>query len=165
MEPHFQIINNIFMYKNRFCLSSKTELQKQMLEELHASKEERGHSGYVPTLHQVRRHYWWRFMAKDIKEYIEKCNTCQQIKPSNKKPLGLLLPLQMPNAIWEDLSMDVTHLSTVKSKLMVVVVVDRLSKYYHLGALSSHYTASSMADFFVDKVVMLHGVPKIITSD
>lgn len=94
------------------------------------------------------------------------CTICQQIEPSNQKPLELLVPLPLLEVIWEDLSMDfIIHLPIVKSKSVVVVVVDRLSKYCHLGSFSSNYTASTMVDFFVEHIIKLHGMPKMIRSD
>lgn len=59
----------------------------------------------------------------------------------------------------------ITGLPTVRGKSVIVVVVDRLSKYCHLRALSAGYTASFIADYFVQQIVRLHGVPKTITSD
>lgn len=51
------------------------------------------------------------------------------------KPKGLLMPLPIPK-VWEDISMDyVTNLPKVKDKIVIFVVVDRLSKYCHLGSL------------------------------
>lgn len=46
-----------------------------------------------------------------------------------------------------------------------MVVVDRLSKYAHFLALSHPYTASSIAQLFLDNIYKLHGLPKSIVSD
>lgn len=48
---------------------------------------------------------------------------------------------------------------------MIIVVVDRLSKFIHFGAFSSNYTATSVAEFFLEQVIRLHGYPSSITSD
>ncbi|GKC79196.1 reverse transcriptase [Tanacetum coccineum] len=52
-----------------------------------------------------------------------------------------------------------------QGKSIIFVVVDRLSKYAHFMALSHPYTASSMAQAFLDLVYKLDGLPNSIVSD
>ena len=48
---------------------------------------------------------------------------------------------------------------------MILVVVDRLSKYSHFCALSHPYIASSVAQIFLDQIFRLHGMPSSIVLD
>jgi hypothetical protein len=52
-----------------------------------------------------------------------------------------------------------------QGKDVVLVVVDRLSKYVHFTPLSHPYSAASIAQAFVDHIFKLHGLPKSIVSD
>ena len=47
----------------------------------------------------------------------------------------------------------------------IMVVVDRLSKYAHFGALKTGFNAPRMARIFVDTIVKLHGFPAKLLSD
>jgi hypothetical protein len=51
------------------------------------------------------------------------------------------------------------------NKLVIMVVVDHLSKYSHLCAIQHPFTACTMAQFFMDKIFKLHGMPHSIVSD
>ena len=47
---------------------------------------------------------------------------------------------------------------------VILVVVDRLSKYGHFLPLRHPYTAQSVAQVFLDTIVKLHGLPDAITN-
>jgi hypothetical protein len=48
---------------------------------------------------------------------------------------------------------------------VILVVVDRLTKYAHFIPVKHPYTAQSIAQLFLDNIVKLHGLPKSIVSD
>jgi hypothetical protein len=51
------------------------------------------------------------------------------------------------------------------NKLVIMVVVDHISKYAHLCALQHPFTTSIMAQRFMDHVFKLHSMPHSIISD
>ena len=59
----------------------------------------------------------------------------------------------------------ITGLPKSGNKSVIMVVVDRLSKYAHFCALSHPFTASTVAQIFMDQVFKLHGMPHSIVSD
>lgn len=59
----------------------------------------------------------------------------------------------------------IVHLPPCKGKKVIWVVVDMLSKYSHFIALSHLYSASMVAQLFVDHIFKLHGMPNSIVSD
>lgn len=74
--------------------------------------------------------------------------------------------MEIPVSIWEAVSIDfIIGLPARKGKSVIAVAVDRLSKYCHLRVLTEGYTASDVAEFFLQQVVRLHGVPKSVVSD
>lgn len=59
----------------------------------------------------------------------------------------------------------VTGLLPVNGHAVIIVVVDRLSKYCHIGSLPTSYSATTVADYFVKNIIRLHGIPKKMVSD
>lgn len=53
-------------------------------------------------------------------------------------------------------------LSLFHGFMVIIVVVDRLTKYAHFGALTSHFNAARSTKLFIDIVVRHHGFPSEI---
>ena len=72
----------------------------------------------------------------------------------------------IPNKPWLDVSMDfVEGLPKSQSKDVVLVVVDRLTKFVHFILLFHPYTATKVANLYLQHVFKLHGMPASIMSD
>jgi len=56
-------------------------------------------------------------------------------------------------------------LPRVGRKSVILMVVDRFSKYFHFIPLAHSYSAKSVAHVFFTDIVCLHGVPQSIVSD
>lgn len=105
-------------------------------------------------------------MSNDVIKFVHQCVICQKNKPLNIKKSGLMMPLPILSKVWNDISMDfITHLPKIQGKTMVLVVIDRLSKYAHFEALLPKFNASTAAYLFIKLVVKLHGIPNSIVSD
>ena len=77
------------------------------------------------------------------------CEVCQQMKHETCKPVGLLQPLPIPIKPWSAVSMDfVNGLPTSRRLDIVMVVVDRLTKYVHFIGLPHSYSAAKVAALF-----------------
>lgn len=101
-----------------------------------------------------------------MKKDVAHCVVCQQHKYLVASPQGLLQPLPIPQAIWEEISMDfIVRLPKSKGYDAILVVVDHLSKYGYFIPLKHPYTARTVVEAFVKEVEKLHGVPKSIVSD
>jgi hypothetical protein len=97
---------------------------------------------------------------------VAECLVCQQNKVETIKTPGLLQPLSIPSQCWEEVSMDfITGLPKFEGKSVIMVIVDRLTKYAHFCALSHPFKASTVATAFMETVQKLHGSLKIIVSD
>lgn len=104
-------------------------------------------------------------MKTIVKKYCEECIVYQRNK-TLASPAGLLTPLEIPNRVWYDISMVfIDGLPKAAGFDVVLVVVDRFSKYGHFLSLKHPYAAKSVAELFVKEVVQLHGLPKSMASD
>lgn len=84
-------------------------------------------------------------MKGDIREYIAKCQACQQNKYETQAPTRQLQPLPIPAKVQVDISMDfIGGLSRVGGKYNILVVIDILTKYTHFPLLGHPYTAKEV---------------------
>jgi hypothetical protein len=105
-------------------------------------------------------------MKHDVRKFVVECDVCQCNKGKIVKSPGTLQPLPIPLAIWRDISMDfIIGLPKSRNKLVIMVVVDHLSKYAHLCSLQHPFTTSNVAQPFMDQVFKLHGMPHSIFYD
>jgi len=66
-------------FRNRLCVANHPELRRELLQESHNSAFS-SHPGSTKMYQDVKAHYWWPRMKKDIAEYVARCLTCQQVK-------------------------------------------------------------------------------------
>jgi hypothetical protein len=105
-------------------------------------------------------------MKKTIEIFVSECVVCQRAKSEHCQYPILLDPLPIPTMAWIFISMDfVEGLHKSGNKDVILVVVDKLTKYAHFIALSHPYIAHIVAQLFVDNILQLHGPPVAIVSD
>lgn len=145
-------------YKDRMYLHDSSPLLQVIFHENHTST----HEGFFKTSKRIRAMFYWRRMLKKIKEFVRTCEICQRHKSMNVAPSGLLQPLPISTETWKDLSMDfMTGLPTSHGKILIFVVVCRLSKYYFLPPKHPYIAVSVAQLLFAFK---LHGLPYSIIS-
>jgi len=54
----------------------------------------------------LKQHFWWNNMKREIAEYVDRCLTCQKAKAEHQRPVGELRPLEIPTWKWDSISMD-----------------------------------------------------------
>jgi hypothetical protein len=157
--------NDTLWYKDRLYLCKNSQLKQKVLLELQTSPVG-GHSVFLKTYHRVKKEFFGVGLKIDVQKFVAECLVCQQNKVETIKTLGFLQPLAIPSQHWEEGSMDfITRLPKSKGKSVIMVIVDRLTKYTHSYALSHPFKSSTVAATFMEIVQKLHGNPKIIVSE
>jgi len=162
-DPHYSTSNDVLYWKHRIVVPER--LRSMILTEFHDSPVG-GHSGISRTMARICASFYWPNMQQDIRHHVQNCLLCQQTKHTTTSPAGLLQPLPIPNQIWEDVAMDfITGLPPSRGFCVIMVVVDRLSKFDHFIPLRPNFDSKHVADAFISHIVSLHGIPKFIVSD
>lgn len=146
-------------------LPSSSQYKETIIREFHDTPVG-GHSGILRTFKRLAANFLWLGMKKDMQYFVQQCDICQRNKSDSITLAGMLQPLPLPERVWEDISMDfIEGLPTFGGFSVIMVVVDRLSKYGHFVAVKHPYSAKTIAELFVKEIARLHGMPRSIVSD
>ena len=156
----------VYKDRHRVYVPKDSEIRSKLLAEYHDVPLS-GHVGIHKVYERVTRHWYWPKLKQTVVDYVRSCNLCQQNKPVNQKPIGLLKPLPIPDKRWQQVTIDlITQLPETKNGHdAIVVFVDKLTKMVHYAPTKTDITAVELAKLFIHHVVRLHGVPESIVSD
>ena len=79
----------------RICMPNVEEMKKEIMHETHFAPYIM-HPGSTKMYRDLKSHYWWPRMKKEIAEFVVKCLTCQQIKAEHQALAGKLRSLSIP---------------------------------------------------------------------
>jgi hypothetical protein len=71
------------------CVPDVKEIHELILREAHESTYSI-HPGCTKMYQDLKTHFWWHGMKRDVAEYVALCNTCQRMKTEHQRPAGLL---------------------------------------------------------------------------
>ena len=118
------------------------EVKSLLVSELH-SVPYSAHRGVQRTIGKVRRYFWWKGMASDIREFAESYPTCQLEKIDHTLQKGTLQSLTLPEVKWSEVSidfiMDLPAIGGIEDSIMTIV--DRATKMVHLIPCKKTLTA------------------------
>lgn len=164
-HKHYLWQHGLLTYKDRLVVGASDSIRNAVLQEIHSSPLG-GHSGTERTFKRAKRSFFWKGMKSSVIHFVTHCDVCQRNKHETVASPGLLQPLPIPEKLWTDISMDfIEGLPNSNGKSVILVVVDRLSKYAHFLPLNHPYTAIEVAQTFMNHVFRLHGMPNSIVSD
>ena len=91
------------------------------------------------------------------------CHPCQMTK-ENRKTNGVARHTEIPKTPWQYIAIDFLHLDG-RSEEIVMVVLDRYSKFCELIPCNVHDTAAEIAELLWQHVILRYGAPEFVMTD
>lgn len=145
-DGDWELHDGIISKKGRLYVGIAAAIRKKVMEEFHNTPIG-GHSGMQSTYQRIKRGFYWPGIKREICSFVRECGP------------GLLQPLPIPDQILRCISMDFRE---VNPRDVILVVIDRLTKYAHFMA---PFSAPQVARVFMENICKLHGMPYSIVSD
>ena len=123
-----------------------------------------GHQGNNRTYSLIKQQYYWKGMAKDVKDYLQRCPACQQEKARVQSyPLHMTeIPDRPFNKITMDLVTDFTE--SKKGNKHILTIIDLLTGWPEAIPIPNK-SADTITKAFVRHYLPRHLCPKFILSD
>ena len=140
------------------------EVRKAVLLAMHDDKLA-GHLGLKKTLQRMRQRYYWPKMQRSVERYVASCQACQGRKTSGPPRIGRLIPI-MASKPFERIGMDVLgpFKKSAAGNTNILVAIDYFTKYAETKAVPNA-DAQTVADFFVEQILLRHGAPEYLLTD
>jgi transposase InsO family protein len=90
------------------------------------------HAGMRGTFYELNRFYWWPFMKRDIRDYINTCKKCAAVKNPNYLMTPPMGNFKVPNDVMISLSIDIKGplpSSGPQRYKYIITLIDLLSRY------------------------------------
>ncbi|XP_054713060.1 uncharacterized protein K02A2.6-like [Uloborus diversus] len=127
-------------------------MQSYVLSKLHSA-----HQGITTCQNKAKVSLYWPKMNEHIKDYVERCQVCQERQTANQKET--LMPYDIPKLPWEEVGVDFMYLDGDN----FLQVIDYHSKFIELRKLNAK-TATSVIGA-LKQIFRTHGIPQKIHSD
>jgi len=138
---HFRLDERgVLWFKNQLVVLKDHELRNQILDEAHSSKLSI-HPGSSKMYQDLKTHFLWTKMKKEIAAYVARCDNCSRVKADHLKTIRFLQPLSVLGWKWEEISMDfIIGLPPIQKGFdSVWVIVDHLTKSTHFIPIRTNY--------------------------
>ena len=128
------------MYKKEKVYVPKDNILRAEIIRLYHDTPVGGHRGQQKTMELVNQNFWWPRVNKEVKQYVEGCDSCQRNKNCTEQPVGKLMPNLIPKKPQMHISVDfITKLPLAQEYDLILVVVDKLIKMVHLSLLQREH--------------------------
>jgi hypothetical protein len=156
-------VEGLLVIDGRLVIPDNGDLRRNLISETHIRL---GHLGYLKTLVELRRDFFWPQMAKQVAKFVQSCETCQKTKAPTTAPTGKMLTPSFPRTPLSDLAIDfVGPLKTSNHYDMILTCTCRLSGFTRIIPCLQTDTAERSASRLFNGWLALFGAPQSILSD
>lgn len=114
----------------------------------------------------MKKLFAWPKLKASVTAFVQSCSVCQHAKSEHVSKPCLLQPHAIPPHPWHTISWDfVEGLPKSQGFEVILVVIDKLTKFARFLPLKHPYTAHQVAQTFFDQVYRLHSMPSKIILD
>jgi hypothetical protein len=159
--------DGIILFKNKVFVPNDRDIRRSIIAETHDSPVT-GHPGYFKTLQLLKEHFYWPGMTIMVKQYIDECSACQQMKPNTHPTAVPLMPIKShAHQPFQQVMMDfITNLLLSNGFDSIFIMVDQgLSKGVILYPCNKTINAEESVKLYIDNVFIQYGLPDVIISD
>nr|AAG37039.1 polyprotein [Dictyostelium discoideum] len=173
----YSMINGFLCHGLKHTLSSKKShfkhlqivvpktMTKWIMEIFHDSPLTGGHFGLLKTVAKIKERFYWIGMIKDIKEFIDKCTTCLQIKRKYGPKEGLLIPIEIEPEPFNTIGIDfIGPITKDNAQVYLLVVMDYFTKWPEVF-FTLDMEGETVAQLLLYEIYTRYGVPKKLVSD
>ena len=126
---------------------------------------EQAHFGTEKTRAIISGRYYWPNIYAYIKRYVSTCSICERAKCDPRAPKAPLLPLFVPDAPMQFISIDLATLLKDDSGYRYILLMgDVFSKYIEAEPLQNQ-SAPEVVSALFRSWILKHGCPSYLLSD
>jgi len=167
VQTNFHLHEGLLLLQGTRLYIPKSEpLITRLISEAHDTPIS-GHLGSQKTLARLVPHFYWPGMHGQVKRYCRTCLSCQQIKPSRQKPMGLTVPHDVPPDRFHTWSLDfVVDLPQTRRRHNAILTIQcSFTKYLRVLPCNINITAQATAKLVFDNLGSIFGLPRRLISD
>lgn len=127
------------------------ELTNEVIKKSHESNT--SHGRFVKSLFNIREFFYWPSMAKQIKQFVQDCDTCKEVKHPKQTTRPFMRKQVITYRPFQKIYVD--FLGPYPRNVYIFIVLDHQTKFVLLRAMTKATT----------KYVNKFGVPEAIYSD
>jgi hypothetical protein len=159
----YTLQNGLLFYGQRLCIP-RCKTTREML--LHQYHDRENHFGITKTRQKLATEFFWPYLSRDVRKYINSCPTCLRNKSSNQAPAGFLHSLPIPADRFSEIAIDfVGPLPKSQGFDAIVVFTDRLTNYVKIEPTYTTATAEDTARLAYRSWSRQFGLPRELVSD